>query len=764
MTALEDYNALMALDGYQKIGFHVAVGGNRTGIGEYYQALDAAGIPINLMSADDYGACKEVADISRISGIPHVICYRITRKDFFDFEVPQYGLTPENAAAIHWQATAAQLPPEFDKEKVWLIICNEVDKNRADWLGYFAYQYSLLTREQGYKAAFFGFASGEPEYDDWETPGMQKFLGECAKYPHMLGVALHEYSYDVDNIENGFGYLIGRVATHLYDACDAMQIARPTVLITEWGWESTDVPDPGPAGTDILNIADFYVQYPQILGAHIWYLGPGFNNIADQAQRLINPVKNLTLAYEPPDITPPDPEPPDEETLAEHLWNFSVIQQTTLGLQLNPDAALQAALLDVSNDDPENPLSVVMNEAWTDYAGADYAVQAGERLGSGERYVSYAEVPHWDNVIVITEPEGPPPAAFALTHRPTPSLQLTQRFGARPDYYSQFGLPGHDGVDIAAPLGAPFNAAAPGTVYRIHLLARDGWHNYGNHIRLEHQDGFKTIYAHMGIINPDLNVGDTVPGGTFLGDSGNTGNSSGPHLHLGMKNAELSTWPYDLINPEPYLFALAPYIMPGGTGIDVLEYFTGGFTGMGVLYEVQTQGGGQQRHQTQVDGNVFYHTKDQEWEQLRYDNDYIWRFTDTSMGGGRYYQLRDGGQDWSKWCPRVWNVGDIYRRIPEVTVYNKANCSVVDGPAVADTWIKFTNVYSEYSFFTGITLRNVIKLDWLSSPDSAPLESYWYAKGFGLVGWGNPSRLAAISEIHAPGARPNNVRETILCL
>jgi hypothetical protein len=201
-----------------------------------------------------------------------------------------------------------------------------------------------------------------------------------------------------------------------------------------------------------------------------------------------------------------------------------------------------------------------------------------------------------------------------------------------------------------------------------------------------------------------------------------------------------------------------------------MPFFTGGFIGKGVLYEIKTQGAGQQRVQTQVEGNVFYHTKGgdgaafpAEWEQLRYDDDFIWRFTDTSPGNGRYYQLRDNGQDWSKWCPRFWRVGDVYRRFPLVSFYKKADCTQLS-EEIQDTWIRFAGLYAEYTFFTGIILKNVIELHWLSSPDSDPIERYWYAMGYGLVGWTGQGKLSAISEIHAPGARDDNVREVINCL
>jgi GH25 family lysozyme M1 (1,4-beta-N-acetylmuramidase) len=744
----DDYNKLMAMDGYQKIGFHVAVGGNRNGIGQYYAALDGAGIPINLMSADDYGACEEVVAFAENSGVPHISCYRITthgQDDGFDYDVPQYHLDPADAARIQWQAIVAKLPASFNKDRVWLIVLNEIDKNRSDWLGEFGYETAQLALDQNYKLAMFGFATGEPDYSDWETPGMQKFLTECAKYPHQLAVALHEYSLTIDDIKEGYPYLVGRVHSHLFDACDGMGISRPTVLITEWGWESTRVPNVPPAMEDIETIANDYVRFPQILGAHIWYLGPGFGDIADQAQRLIAPVSEFSTVYEPPIIEPPPvpepptPEPPEpppiedmppgldvsrwqgvidwdvieerdqdfvfirstigasgmdenfaqnwqgiqtidiyagiyhlylnhrdpvaqakhlaefypddadlppvldvedtknfsstladdvllclqtieeltgrkpiiytgkwwwdpnmgyqewaknydlwlaayrstlpdlplgwdkwmfwqyseegdasyygasstyidlnrfcgtrqalhlyvkgtqpQDTLEKQLWRFSLEKQAEQGLELNPDAALQSALLAKSQEKPADPVNIVHNEAWTEIDTVSYAVQGGARLSSGERYTAYAEVPNWDQIVVMEDPTiiPVPPVQFSFTHWPTVSRVITQRFGANPQNYAQFGLPGHDGVDIRAATGAPIKSVAPGIVHRIWLLDRDGWHNYGNHVRVSHQDDYMTIYAHLSQVASSISVGDVVAGGALLGLAGNTDHPS----------------------------------------------------------------------------------------------------------------------------------------------------------------------------------------------------------------------------------------------
>ena len=138
------------------------------------------------------------------------------------------------------------------------------------------------------------------------------------------------------------------------------------------------------------------------------------------------------------------------------------------------------------------------------------------------------------------------------------NITITQKFGEHPENYSQFGLPGHDGVDMVRASGetegAPVMLPADGTIYRVHNIAIDGAHNYGNHVRAEHAGGYKTIFAHLSETIPEVQVGDFLPAGTWVGYVGNTGNSFGAHLHLGMKRAPgAQGWPYDLIDPWPFM-------------------------------------------------------------------------------------------------------------------------------------------------------------------------------------------------------------------
>lgn len=84
----------------------------------------------------------------------------------------------------------------------------------------------------------------------------------------------------------------------------------------------------------------------------------------------------------------------------------------------------------------------------------------------------------------------------------------------------------HLGIDIAAGVGTPIYAADSGTVVYA------GWNDsgYGNLVAIDHNNGYKTIYAHLDSIG--VRCGDQVYQGDFIGFSGSTGKSTGGHLHF----------------------------------------------------------------------------------------------------------------------------------------------------------------------------------------------------------------------------------------
>ena len=103
--------------------------------------------------------------------------------------------------------------------------------------------------------------------------------------------------------------------------------------------------------------------------------------------------------------------------------------------------------------------------------------------------------------------------------------RFTSGFGMRPDPFT--GLRRfHNGLDYANVPGTPIRAAGSGRV--VHIESQIG--NYGKFVILRHADGFQTLYAHMSAF--DVRVGDFVYQGDVIGRMGNTGRSTGPHLHF----------------------------------------------------------------------------------------------------------------------------------------------------------------------------------------------------------------------------------------
>jgi hypothetical protein len=285
--------------GLNKIGFHTGPSGNETGIGDWMRALDDAGVPFFLKSVDHAGTLYEAQEIMKVSGVPHTLVFRTTTwgnlGDRYDYDVPNYDLPPDEAAAIHWQAHKAKFPPELDPQLVWIETINEVDRGRSEWLAEFALETGQLALRDGYRWAAFGWASGEPEKVDWHSPRMLEFLRFAAQHPDDIAIALHEYSYEVNEIGAGYPYMIGRFQA-LFEVCDSYSIPRPTILITEWGWTHEKVPGPTEALSDIRWASHLYAAYPNVKGAAIWYLGGGFKDIRNLTQPLIAPMAGFALS------------------------------------------------------------------------------------------------------------------------------------------------------------------------------------------------------------------------------------------------------------------------------------------------------------------------------------------------------------------------------------------------------------------------------------------------------------------------------------
>jgi len=95
------------------------------------------------------------------------------------------------------------------------------------------------------------------------------------------------------------------------------------------------------------------------------------------------------------------------------------------------------------------------------------------------------------------------------------------------------GLHGYNAVDLATPTGTPILAAASGDV----IISRTGWNGgYGNYIVIAHPNGTQTVYSHNS--SNIVYAGQSVVQGQVIGYVGNTGRSTGPHVHFEVRGAK----------------------------------------------------------------------------------------------------------------------------------------------------------------------------------------------------------------------------------
>lgn len=145
----------------------------------------------------------------------------------------------------------------------------------------------------------------------------------------------------------------------------------------------------------------------------------------------------------------------------------------------------------------------------------------------------------FQQVMNISEPVAPPKPV----KQPVPPLihpvvnkeyrRVTQVFGVNGDYYKRFsvaGVPlkGHNGVDFGTPVNSKIQAVYSGDVVEV----GNDPEGYGLYVKLRHFWG-ETLYAHLSA--QLVRVGEHVEMGKQVGWSGNTGNSTGPHLHFGLR-------------------------------------------------------------------------------------------------------------------------------------------------------------------------------------------------------------------------------------
>lgn len=122
-------------------------------------------------------------------------------------------------------------------------------------------------------------------------------------------------------------------------------------------------------------------------------------------------------------------------------------------------------------------------------------------------------------------------------------IRITSLFGWRPNPFRRSVFSFHSGVDFAGRVGTPIYATGDGVV----INPNSGMSGYGRVVVINHGYSYRTLYAHLqrAIVKP----GDRVKRGQVIGYLGNTGSSTGPHLHYEViKNGQS-------VNPMNYIYS-----------------------------------------------------------------------------------------------------------------------------------------------------------------------------------------------------------------
>jgi murein DD-endopeptidase MepM/ murein hydrolase activator NlpD len=165
------------------------------------------------------------------------------------------------------------------------------------------------------------------------------------------------------------------------------------------------------------------------------------------------------------------------------------------------------------------------------YKGDAEEIQSYNNMGAELAIGSVIIIP--DGEIVAEPKKAAPKASVRLGASGVPSYSGFYQRPISGGVRTQ-GIHGFNGVDLAAPVGTPIYAAASGQV----VISRSGaWNGgYGNYIVISHSNGTQTLYSHNS--SNVVSQGETVAQGQVIGYVGNTGKSTGPHVHFEVRGAK----------------------------------------------------------------------------------------------------------------------------------------------------------------------------------------------------------------------------------
>lgn len=134
---------------------------------------------------------------------------------------------------------------------------------------------------------------------------------------------------------------------------------------------------------------------------------------------------------------------------------------------------------------------------------------------------------------IYIDPTSLPSSRPGVLSWPLDKIIVTQRFGKTSASKRLYTSGSHNGADFGALVGTPVKSALEGVVIGTgNTDLVKGCYSFGKWVMVKHPNGLSTVYAHLSLIKAI--EGQSVATGDVIGYSGNTGYSTGPHLHLGV--------------------------------------------------------------------------------------------------------------------------------------------------------------------------------------------------------------------------------------
>jgi len=184
----------------------------------------------------------------------------------------------------------------------------------------------------------------------------------------------------------------------------------------------------------------------------------------------------------------------------------------------------QNKILDVNKKEKNTLLTTTKNKE------TEYKKMLTERQAEKERFER--ELFLFESQLKrAIDPNSYPSSGKGILSWPLDNIYITQYFGKTIDAKRLYTSGTHNGIDFRASRGTPVKSALNGTVLGTgNTDEQRGCYSYGKWILIEHSNGLSTLYGHLDLIK--VVTGQKVETGEVIGYSGQTGYSTGPHLHL----------------------------------------------------------------------------------------------------------------------------------------------------------------------------------------------------------------------------------------